>query len=573
MIPFAGAARWLRREAFRISAARIICVALIALVALTYVPYINSPLVFDDINIINSGPLMDYIFRFWIGQRWISYATLAHTYLLTDGSIPAMRLGNLILHAANAVAVFVLVRGLCESVNYANGKTAAAEASPIATAAFASALFAVHPFAVYGAGYLVQRSILMSTLFMLLMLIFHLRWLMTGRNAFWLWAALWYFLSVWSKEHSVMAPVLALLLSPVVRRPSAADLSKLILPFCAYAIIAVLIITLVKGVVGTAYEPLAMAMMQEQRLLDDEGVRTSFGLSILTQAYLYFKYLLLWAIPNTHWMAIDMREPLAKTFLDWPYWVSGLAYPGVGFYALYLVTRGGTAGLVGWLLACPWLLFATELSTIRVQEPFVIYRAYLWFAVLGALPGLALSRLKPGVAALVAAPVMVLLVLLSWNRLQTMTDPLLLWDDAAKLLATGREPGAGRIYYNRALALSSVGRKDAALADLDRAVELNPRLAPIYYTRAKLKYDLGKSAEALQDLNRSIALDNKDSGVYMARAMVHRRLGNLDQAQQDLELSCKLQNPIACFALKQQQDHEQPRDGVHPHAGAQMNGR
>ena len=75
---------------------------------------------------------------------------------------------------------------------------------------------------------------------------------------------------------------------------------------------------------------------------------------------------------------------------------------------------------------------------------------------------------------------------LAWNRLHTLSDNLLMWQDAAKLLVKGDEPGAGRIYYNRALALSAQGRKDEALADMDRAVALHPQLAPIYYSRARV---------------------------------------------------------------------------------------
>ena len=57
-----------------------------------------------------------------------------------------------------------------------------------------------------------------------------------------------------------------------------------------------------------------------------------------------------------------------------------------------LIWRGGRLGLLGFALLAPWLLFATELSAVRIQEQFVLYRSYLWmapaFAGLGVLSGI-----------------------------------------------------------------------------------------------------------------------------------------------------------------------------------------
>jgi tetratricopeptide (TPR) repeat protein len=536
----------------RITLPRICAAGLISMVAMVYLPFLGNPLVFDDFNLINDTGFLDYTFQFLLAPRWLPYATLAHTYVLADSSVYAMRWGNLALHAANAIAIFVLLREIGVAAISSDGGTKDQNSRLLVGALLAAAMFAVHPVATYGVGYLVQRTILMSTLFMLLMLITYLRWLTTGRSALWVWSAVWYLLSVFSKEHSVMAPAVALSLTLVIQRPSLLLARRLALPFAVYAIIALLVISMVKGVLGAAYEPYALDTIKTLQGID-ELPPPSYLLSVLTQSYLYFKYLFLWIFPNVNWMSLDLREPLALSLVSWPYWAAALAFILYPLFALGMTMRGGGVGVAGWVLAYPWLMFAPELSTIRVQEPFVLYRAYLWLPVFGALlPAVVLYRFNARIVVVLGLTIVCALVPLSWNRLHTMSDTLLLWEDAAKLLVRGDEPGAGRIYYNRAAALSAKGRNKEALADMDRVVKLHPVFAPVFYARAKIKFDLKRYSEAEQDLSTSIVLDPNSASVYFARAVTLKRLGREKDALQDMQKSCDMKDVIACFAVQQE---------------------
>lgn len=547
MLPFTEVWIWLRRDAFRITLPRIGALMLAALASVVYVPYLTNPLAFDDLVVVNGTSFLDYAFQFWLAPRWLPYATLAHTYALTAGSISVMRWGNLALHAATVIAVFVLLREICRAVLDKGLPDKERESSAFMVASLAAALFAVHPVAVYGVGYLIQRTTVMATLFMLLMLIAYLRWLITGRRALWVWSAGWYLLSVFSKEHSVMAPVVALLLTFLLYRPSLTLVRRLLPPFVVYTSIALLVIAMVKGLLGAAYEPMALDMMKDMQV----DVRDAYALSVVTQATLFFKYLCLWVFPNVGWMSVDMREPLAAALLAWPYWAAALAFMLYPLLATGMVLRGGRIGIAGWVLAYPWLMFATELSTVRVQEPFVLYRAYLWFPVAGALAALALYRVKVRVTLVLGIVMICVLAPLSWNRLQSMSDTLRLWEDAAKLLVSGDEPGAGRIYYNRALALSEKGRKEDALRDMNRVAGLHPRLAPVFYARALVKFDLKRYADAIQDLNAAIALNSNNAAIYYSRAIILKRLGREDDALKDIRKSCEMKYVVACFAAQQ----------------------
>lgn len=550
-IPFVGVYRWLRRDLFKITLLRVCALVLAAMAAVVYGPFLINPLVFDDFNVINGTSFIDYTFEFRPVPRWLPYATLAHTYVIADGSVFAMRLGNLMLHAACSIAVFVLLREIHWAAVDTPQDARQRESGALTVALLAAVLFAVHPVAVYGVGYLVQRTILMSTLFMLLMLIAYLRWLTTGRTALWVWSAVWYALSVFSKEHSVMAPAVALVLTLVFHRPSLALLRRLFAPFLVYAVIAAVVISMVKGVLGAAYEPYALEMIKDAQLLGVDGQRPSYALSVATQLLLYFKYLFLWIIPNPGEMSIDVRTPLATSWAAWPYGAAALAFILYPALAISMAMRGGRIGMAGWLLIYPWLMFATELSAIRVQEPFVLYRAYLWFPLLGALVALPLAGLKLRVAITAGAIMACILTPLSWNRLQSMSDTLLLWQDAAKLLVRGDEPGAGRIFYNRGTALLAKKRREEALSDLDRVVKLHPRMTAVYNTRARIHIELNQYEHALQDVNLSLSLDPKQSAAYLIRGMAYKRLGRADEALKDFRTGCKLKDMFACYVVEQ----------------------
>jgi tetratricopeptide (TPR) repeat protein len=526
---------------------------LIGLACAVYAPYLKNAYVFDDLVLFNGLTIYDFATELWQTRtRWLSYATLAHSFILSDGSIVVLRLGNLLLHAANAVAVFVLLRELLGAANDRGIKAVSEPSQAGRLALLGAALFAAHPVAVYGVGYLVQRSILMSTLFMLLMLITYLRWLNSGRNVLWIASAIWFLLSVFSKEHSVVAPAAALLLTLVLRRPTLELARRLAPPFIVYAVIAVMVTLVAKGVLGTAYEVYAIDMLAESHGFDaGRTAHDVYALSVITQAWLFFKYLFLWLVPNPAWMSMDMREAVTASLMRWPYWAAAVAFICYPLLAVRMALKGGRAGVAGWALAFPWLMFIPEVSTVRVQEPFVLYRAYLWFPVFSVIVPLAIARISLRAATLSVAVIVCAFVPLSWNRLASLSEPLVAWEDAAKLLARGDEPGAGRIYYNRALALSAKGRTEEALRDMDRVVILHPRLAPTRFARATLLFALKRYREALDEVNIALDLDPGNSAYYFGRAAILMRLGRENDALSDTRKSCDLGNVVACAALGQ----------------------
>lgn len=268
-------------------------------------------------------------------------------------------------------------------------------------------------------------------------------------------------------------------------------------------------------------------------------------LSILTQSFLFFKYLWLWLLPDPAWMSVDMRESFAASYLSWHTLglVAFLAYPCI---AVWLLLKRGSIGLLGFAMLFPWLLFFTEFSTVRIQEPFVLYRSYLWMPGLFAALPFAFGRLAPKKTYILLGVICLSLVPLTLNRLNTFSNPLLLWDDAEKLVRDNPDAyWAQRIYTTRGEELALLKRYDEAIADFSKAIDAQPNIDFTYINRAATYYYLGRHQEALRDYDRAISLKSNNPKSYYGRALAYRALGNYTAAQDDLRKSCALRGPCS----------------------------
>jgi Tfp pilus assembly protein PilF len=143
---------------------------------------------------------------------------------------------------------------------------------------------------------------------------------------------------------------------------------------------------------------------------------------------------------------------------------------------------------------------------------------------------------------------------LSWERLTTFSHPLLLWDDAAKLVE-GRPylPGMERIYHNRGLALSKTRLKQEAIADYTTAIGMKPNYSYVYNDRGAMYLETQRYAEALKDFDTAVALNPVYPNPYQGRAIVYEALADRPRALENYRKSCELgQRGCAKFVELQQ---------------------
>lgn len=572
-----SALTWLGRPHVRWSLL-FICL-LFAAVSILYGRGLHYPFVFDDRPFFTEINLQHYgtsLFHFDL--RWFAYASLGWTYQWFGMDIPALRWGNILLHGATASLLYVFFNQLLQLTAIASDSKAAS------TSAFLLALaFAVHPVAVYGVAYLVERSIIMATLFSMASLLCYLQGISRERSKIWLGVAVvFYFLAVFSKEHSVMLPAVAVLLSLLLRTPIRDIVRNTWGAYLGFAIVGVFIILRSKGVLGAPYEIYAQSMLA-QMSANNSGIMPEhvYLYSILSQSYLFFKYLLLWLLPNPGWMAIDLRQHFPDHFLSWPElagFIAFIIYPVVSFW---LLRQGGRRGLIGFALLAPWLLFLTELVTVRLQEPFVLYRSYLWMSLLPLLiVGVfgVLDDYRKQLAMLVFCAA---LAFVAWGRIGSFADPVTLWTDAVNKNTDTSLIWAERALTNRGYALMQSGELAAAKRDLLAALAINPQqhdanfnmavldmnegnavgalalyaktitlkpdYAPAWLNRGYLLFKLGRIQESIADYDQVIQLQPESADAWLNRGLSYAALGQFDNALADTDHALRLMpnNPQA----------------------------
>jgi tetratricopeptide (TPR) repeat protein len=537
---------------------RIKALVLVLMVTAVYVPFLNNPLIFDDVPFFNAAidHYANTLFR--LDLRWFPYTTLGVTWVFFGEDPPVFRMQNLLLHAVNVLLLLLVLRLWIKLFITDVSKENIANWG----AWLGALIFACHPLAVYGVGYLIQRSILMATMFALVMQLAYLRGLLDGDKRYMALAVVAYFLALFSKEHSLMAPAILLPLTLVIRAQNKLSSGALLATWLGFAVVGLFVVLRIKGIFGVPYEMDAAALFGEQALL--QGTTALHLLSVLTQAGLFFKYCLLMLVPNPAWMSLDMRETFILTWKDWTSWIGLVAFGAYGAFALLSLLRGGRIALMGLALLYPWCYFMAEFSSIRIQEIFVLYRSYLWLPGYMLLLPLLLSSLPNRKIMLVGALAVLLLVPLAWNRLWVFADQYRLWDDAVRLLHGENRLGAHRTYFVRAQASAKAKNWDAAIADYEKSLAINSTYPEVNVALASVYVNLKRYPEALAEFDKVIAGNPKNANAYYGKSVVLKNLHDMAGSMQQMEKSCQFGLKEACIivALNRQNklSQQQPKD-------------
>ena len=524
-------------------------------VLLIYLPFLGNDFVFDDVHSV-SDQFLSYFGWPHLTPRWLPWATFSWTAAIFTNVLPhAFHLGNCILHGINTILIFFLVRQLLNLIQVESQDHVEEHDS----LAFIGALiFACHPVAVYAVGYISQRTILMATLFGLVMQLAFLRAFLYGEIRWLIFSVMSYFIAIFCKEHSIMLPAITLAMATLLWDRRKLDLKLLASGLVASGLIALYLLIKVSGLLAQSYEPMAQHATAQIAVSDNH--QALYLRSVLTQAGLFFKYLTLWVFPNPAWMSADIRVPLVSSIASW----QGIGGAGLfllyGIMAIVLLLKRGLSGLLGFALLYPWLHYLVEFSSVRVQEPFVLYRSYLWMTGWGIVISLAFHSLKVPARKILLVTIIILFTLVSWNRLHTLSSNYLLWDDAAKLISENTA-GADRIYFNRGQAAAKLHDWDTAIKDLRRVTRLSPELLIARLELGMAYLNVKKYDMAIAEFEKGIAIDPTNAELHLGMGLALIGAGDKTDGQNAINHACALGNPTACFlsiAPKQKIDSSPP---------------
>jgi protein O-mannosyl-transferase len=513
---------------FALAATSVLALAL-------YAGTLGYPLVYDSLAWLsddNLRALRDHASP----DRYVSRKATYWLHHLLGGRIDLLRLVHIGLHAVAAFAVFLFFRRLIPLVLPAS--PSGHPRSGFWMALTIAVLFTVHPVTVYAVADPGQMELVLATLFGLAMLLAYLEALRRSSRGLFLLSVVLYVLAVLSKENLIPLPAIALVMTLLVRRPSWA-LTRQLWPW--YGLLGLVALVIVVSELGQTHTISGAA----PSAFDVKDLRLR---SVVTQGFLFFRYLFLWLVPYVGWMSIDIQYPLAPAPVSWPQTAGFAAFCLYPIGAGWLLLRGGRAGLVGFGLLWPWLLFLPELATTRLTEAFVLYRNYPWMVGPIAALVVALGPLIGRAAGPVVCVACVGLAALAHERLDTFRSAYTVWDDAVRKNRAHeqRVAGAHRAYLNRGQAQLDRGRPDAALADFDTALALRRGLPYAYFNRGLAYIGLRRHAEALAAFDEGFAHAAEMPPRARARAHSNRAglyllLGRSSDALADLARAAALE--------------------------------
>lgn len=499
-----------------------------------------SPPVFDDkMQLTLQHIFSQYGNLFSAQTRWLSYGTFAWTYQLAGANWVLFHAQNIALHGMVVATLFMFFYRLFHVVLAAEGRS---NGQLILLASGGALFFGLHPATVYAVSYLIQRSIVMATLFSVLSLWCLLEARLKKRIGWYIASALLYLLALSSKEHAIMLPAVGAALVYLVHQPSEKINPRLLWAGAVISLLSVLAIAYFYAVklggvyavaIGGAFDEASFQLIKTLSRDYPVVAQHTYLLSVINESFLFFKYFFLWIFPNPGWMSVDMREAFPTSLAQWPQILGPLFFVGYAAFAIYLLRKRNELGLLGFALLTPCLLFPTELATVWIQDPFVLYRSYLWMWPLGAaLPALAL-RFPPKVVAAAGVLALLLLAAASWDRLATFKSEQALWGDVIRYNSGQAQPGIlgrERGYNERALALAQTGEYEQAIADYTSALQINPSDANIYSNRAAIYLLLGAYDRAQADLNEALKLEPENPKVQYNQGALYLKQGANDKA-------------------------------------------
>ena len=266
-------------------------------------------------------------------------------------------------------------------------------------------------------------------------------------------ALLSYVAAVLSKEHAVMVAAMAVPLYIHVRRPSWKTVATIAGASTALIAVAAVVFFGIYGeLIGKLFDQRSLDFAQQLERLSPGITQRMYPLSILNEAALFFAYGFLWFAPNVMWMSVDMRPAFPLSYAAFPQVLGIVGYVGLWIAALWAVLRRrGALSLAGVALMFPLLLYATEFATVWVQDPFVLYRSYLWAVAVPVLVAIVLTGFQPKTIYVIGCAIGLVFTVLAFERVQSLRDDHTAWGDAAEkidLKAPASAVGRWRPFLN-----------------------------------------------------------------------------------------------------------------------------
>jgi tetratricopeptide (TPR) repeat protein len=528
---------------------------------IVYGPALNGPFVFDDqylpfflphfaeqpmpLAIRGIRPFL--MFSFWANSQ-------------IAGTQPYLyHLFNLLFHVVNSLLVFLIARRL---ISWSGSEGRVRDA----LAAFAGAVFLLHPVQTESVSYVASRSENLSAMFLFgAIAVFVLRRRTAVSWPVSLAVLVLYGAAVSTKEHTVVLPVILLLIdyfwNPGFSLAGIRRNWKLYAPILAGG---------------------ALAAWSVVRLLSSAPTAGFRVIGLPWHDYFYTQWRVLWIYFRLFVLpfgqSADYDYPIVRTPFD-PWALAGLAGVLILLASAVYFRKRYPLACFGFLAAL--VLLAPTSSVVPILDAVTERRLYLPMLglVLVAVEMLRRWRAQRQVVAGTAVAVLVVLAFLCYQRNEVWASNVTLWEDAVAKspwnwrahfqlgvaylqqrrcdvaareygIAAGLGKPDDRLYMDWANAEDCLGHPEAALEKLQLAIKIE-RHSLAFSQMAMIYGKQGKDAEALAAIATALELNPQEDMAYFYRGNLRVRAGDLAGAAADYSKAIEI-NP----------DNEQARRGL-----------
>jgi tetratricopeptide (TPR) repeat protein len=484
----------------------------------------------DDINFLDNQGFRGLD---WVQLRWmwtetlmghyipITWMSLGLNYTLGGMNPWGYHLGNVLIHAMNAVVLYFVVRRLLIAGGFSSG-------FPLLwSASFAALVFGVHPLRAESVAWVTERRDVLSGLFFLLAVLAYLMSLDAGARRGWRFASIAVFgAALLCKAQAVPLPVALLILDVYpLRRPAREGWRRLLVEKLPY-----FVLSLIGGAVAI------LAVKNGATFTDYAQYGPSARLAMTGYGIVFYPWKWLWPTGLSPLYELPARiEPLSWRFLL-PWIVIALVT-----VLLVGVRRQWPAGLAAWTYSAIMVLpvIGPLHSGNQLAHDRYSYLSGLAFALLAGaglawvLRAVARGTLRPLIAQVgLAGAALILLGLgtATWVQASAWRDSESLWswaveadpqcaicvNNLALAFMTRGQTREAEDALRRSLALREhamtrnnlggvlqvQGRTGEAEREYQRAVRLNPGLGQALANLGELYAEQGRYADALPPLRR-----------------------------------------------------------------------
>jgi Flp pilus assembly protein TadD len=533
------------------------CLGLVLLNLLVYAQTAGFDFInFDDGILVYDNPRLAgglaptnivWAFSVFLNGHWHPLTLLSY---LADYEIHGLNPGgfhltNLLLHVANTIALFLVLRGLtCR----------------FWTSAFIAAVFAVHPLHVESVAWISERKGLLSALFWITAIGAYTAYARRGAGAWYALSLLLFTLSLMSKAVAMPLPFILLLLDfwPLNRfgreGPGLRRLLLEKLPYLALAVAMGVVVILSSIAAHTLGATDTSSFVV--RLINAVRSYTSYVELALLPRNLACFYPFVYAISPTA-LILRLGVLLGITVLAWAL-RHRHPYLFVGWF-WFLLTL---APVIGILQAG-----SQALADRYMYLPLIGLAIMLAFGASAAAGG---GRWRRRALAGGALGVVALLAAAAWVQTTHWRSSLTVFNHALQVTDNNymAHVKLGEAYinegkYQRAMRhinasldilpahpalyaaipalLLEHGQLDAAIAVLKRGVEVYPASAELHRRIGEIELQRGRARAAVKPLEAALAIDPNDAHAHHALGVAYAALGAAAEAERELRAALSLQ--------------------------------